>query len=391
MLKKTTLLSLVSIFFVIIFCHSVCAAVSSSDDQSGKVYPESTENRGSFLPGEQTQSPTVQPELLNFSENPDHQEFLQIQPGMEGSHTSRQGGSDLLQTTNPTPGEQGTMQPVKLMTVSPTEKPTSGDKKIIQKNPKTQVAVTHTPESNKSEVVNPTTIQTKLRNQQDINRQNPEEGHSIYYPLHDQNSGTIQVISFPTGAKVYLNNNYKGKTPSSGYLDIPSIIPGTYEIMITCSGYNDYYSSISVNSNQVETLDAVLTPITEVQETPSGTGILDVQSDPPGANIYLDNEYKGISPVTLKGINLGDHILTIRMDGYSEYSGGVYIKVDQTTGISATLTPVVSGFTQTETPVQVPVQTTTPESTQAVLPLWVMLTGLVVGGICCIKTRGKAQ
>lgn len=57
------------------------------------------------------------------------------------------------------------------------------------------------------------------------------------------------------------------KDPSSGDLDMSCLTQGNYEALTTCSGCDDYYASISMLSNQVEILDTVLSPASEVQYT----------------------------------------------------------------------------------------------------------------------------
>jgi hypothetical protein len=217
----------------------------------------------------------------------------------------------------------------------------------------------------------------------------PSDSRSIHSPNYDKNSGEIQVISSPTGAKVYLNNNYKGRTPSSGYLDISDLKPGTYDILIIYSGYDDYSATINVNANQIETINTVLPLTGNVQTTATGFGILTVQSDPAGANIYLDNEYKGISPISLPNIAQGDHTLIIKKDGYSEYSGGIYIMNDKTTAVSATLTLIEVVTTQaTEVPMP---QQPPPVPTKSGIPFWLLISAPLIGGSCFLMLRRRVH
>ncbi|MFQ6052301.1 MAG: PEGA domain-containing protein, partial [Candidatus Hydrothermarchaeota archaeon] len=58
-------------------------------------------------------------------------------------------------------------------------------------------------------------------------------------------SGKIVVSSDPSDASVYLNDNYKGKTP----LEL-SIQPGNYIIKLTKEGYKDYIKEITVKSGE---------------------------------------------------------------------------------------------------------------------------------------------
>ncbi len=72
------------------------------------------------------------------------------------------------------------------------------------------------------------------------------------------NQGIIILSSNPSDASVYLNGDYKGKTP----LEL-SVSPGTYTIKVTMTGYEDYMKMITVKSGEevYENVTLVLTPI----------------------------------------------------------------------------------------------------------------------------------
>lgn len=69
-----------------------------------------------------------------------------------------------------------------------------------------------------------------------------------------QENGTLIVNSTPTGAEVYLDQNYVGTTP---YTD--SLPAGTYVIEIKKTGYNAFSVTKTIVSNQTTTVDANLT------------------------------------------------------------------------------------------------------------------------------------
>ncbi len=83
-------------------------------------------------------------------------------------------------------------------------------------------------------------------------------------------------------------------------------------------------------------------------------GTLQVTSSPSGAEIYLDNEYRGSTPATVSGIDPGNHTLEFRMSGFRSWKTDVTVAAG-TSGFFAALTAVPL----TATPVQA---TTVPES-----------------------------
>ena len=53
---------------------------------------------------------------------------------------------------------------------------------------------------------------------------------------------------------------------------------------------------------------------------------LSVTSNPPGAIVYIDNIIKGRTPLTLTDTAIGDHRLTMTLDGYEEYTRDIIVE-----------------------------------------------------------------
>ena len=67
------------------------------------------------------------------------------------------------------------------------------------------------------------------------------------------------------------------------------------------------------------------------QPTPAPTpeyGNIVVSSEPSGANVYLDNTIKGISPMTINAVPNGQHTVLLRLEGYEDYSRTVTVMAD---------------------------------------------------------------
>jgi PGF-pre-PGF domain-containing protein len=67
---------------------------------------------------------------------------------------------------------------------------------------------------------------------------------------------TILINSSPPEADVYINGSYVGKTNLTVQLD-----PGTYEIRITKSGYQNYTTTLTLSSGESRVLNVLLVPI----------------------------------------------------------------------------------------------------------------------------------
>ncbi len=272
---------------------------------------------------------------------------------------------------NPGPGQQAT-RPVSTATPQPTIR-----------EPQKSTPAAPTPDTTHKDVIKTSQPTQVVQEPEEFQRQPVSTGpdgqyHSIQfppsYPAVKADQAAIQVTSNPAGAGVYLDGIYKGVTPSSGYFIISDLSPGTYAIHLTLSGYTDYPTRITLSRNEVATISADLTST----YVPSEYGALSVQSTPSGADVFLDNEYKGITPVTLQKINTGSHTILIKNEGFSSYNGDVYIVPDQASALSVTLTASV---TQTQTPTAITTQPPAPAPTKSAPSPWIAICSLAGAGL----------
>ncbi len=68
-------------------------------------------------------------------------------------------------------------------------------------------------------------------------------------------TGAIHINSSPTGANVYINNQFKGTTPIS----ILSLIPNEYNVTVSFQGYYSYNTHILVSPDSAKSIDPILT------------------------------------------------------------------------------------------------------------------------------------
>jgi len=218
-----------------------------------------------------------------------------------------------------------------------------------------------------------------------------DDDYRQYYPYNSYYSsnyyyrtGTIQILSTPAGASVYLNNKYRGRTPHTGYLDISSLQPGTYDLLIQYDEYLPYTSTIYVERGQVRTVNVVLTP-----ETGRGsfTGSMQIQSDPGDAQVFLNHQFMGITPVYLSSLTPGEYTLTLQKEGYASYISVVQVIEGQTLPITAVLAGLpATPATPVPTATPIPTQTPVPAPTRAGLPVTIILLGLAAG-LFCVSRR----
>ena len=152
--------------------------------------------------------------------------------------------------------------------------------------------------------------------------------------------GFISVVSSPTGAFVYVDGTYRGVTPLT-----VAATAGSRRVELDRPGYADWSSTAQVTTGATVQVNAVLQLLPA-----SSNGGIAVSSDPAGAAVYLDDQYKGVTTafgdLELTGVAAGGHTLSLRLDGYDEYRLTVQVTPDSTVKVrprlSATGNPSVT-------------------------------------------------
>jgi hypothetical protein len=129
---------------------------------------------------------------------------------------------------------------------------------------------------------------------------------------------------------VFLDGSQKGITP----VILPDVPTGNHQVTLSFKGYNDWNHTISVGSGQMAAINAELEAKKEV------TGSLAVITDPPGAEIYIDGNFKGVSPVTIQGISAGMHSVLLTLPEYMDNTTSVSVTAGQTQKYTAGLQKV---------------------------------------------------
>ena len=156
-------------------------------------------------------------------------------------------------------------------------------------------------------------------------------------------SGSVDITSSVAGALVYLDGIYKGSTQSGTVFNIIAVSPGSHTILLHLPGYTDVTQTVQVTAGQISDVNAVFsqspaeTPI-PVTPAPSSGSII-VTSAPAGGQVYVDNQFRGVAPVTIYNVAAGTHIINMNLPGYSDWSTSADIQAGQVVQITATLVP----------------------------------------------------
>jgi len=213
------------------------------------------------------------------------------------------------------------------------------------------------------------TVTLKLAGYQTYtNTYNVNSGQTTYatvtmVPVQNPSTGDLLVTSSPSGAAVYLNGNYQGVTSSGGPLDITDLTAATYTVVLKKSGYQDYTTTVKIVGGQTAQVTATLSAS---GTPPAGTVSAEILSTPEGADVYVNNVYKGVTPLNFQNVPLDTtqtYTVTIKLSGYTPYTTSGKVTPGQSVQINAALTPIA-----------------TPAPTQPLSPVSV----LSALGICCV-------
>ncbi|MBN2379339.1 PQQ-binding-like beta-propeller repeat protein [candidate division WOR-3 bacterium] len=138
--------------------------------------------------------------------------------------------------------------------------------------------------------------------------------------------GTIEVSSTPKGAEVFLDDT---TTDNQTDCVLEDVDEGEHTIKLTLQGYADWDTTVTVEKNEVSTVDAVLS---------KSSGSIQVNSTPTGAAIALDGANTGfITNHELTGVAGGSRTVKLTLAGYQDWDTTVTVKEGQTTTVNATL------------------------------------------------------
>jgi TolB-like protein len=140
--------------------------------------------------------------------------------------------------------------------------------------------------------------------------------------------GSVSIISDPAGAEVYLDESYIGMTTIDEPLAIKDLLEGNYALKFIRGGYYDWEGEISVLSKMERFVKVSLI---------AKPGAMNIYTEPAGAEIYLDNNMMGVTPLSLKKVAEGEHEIRLIKENYKEWTQMVMVRSFQPTDVKATL------------------------------------------------------
>ena len=139
--------------------------------------------------------------------------------------------------------------------------------------------------------------------------------------------GSLEVTSNPEGANILLDLIDYGVTPKS----IPQIKTGMQNLILNYPGYERLQKRIMVSEGESVVVSEYLVP---------KTGSLSILSEPVGANVYLDNQMMGVTPLNLDGLNVKDYIIRLDLSDFQNIERRVTVQYNENTTQKYTLEPL---------------------------------------------------
>jgi hypothetical protein len=114
--------------------------------------------------------------------------------------------------------------------------------------------------------------------------------------------GTLTVTSEPAGASVLINNRELGKTPFGGDSG-----GGNYLLEIRAPGFESSWLNLNLEPGEQAVRHVRLKAL---------TGKAMISSDPAGARVMVKGELKGITPLIMKDLPLGNYEAMLEKSGF---------------------------------------------------------------------------
>lgn len=189
------------------------------------------------------------------------------------------------------------------------------------------------------------------------------------FVLPEGGKGALQVTSQPE-SKVYLNDSYIGNTPLCKCEASTMMRSGTYTLKLIPSDTSlpEFQEKITITKGVLTVVDRTfgkgaasegsiisLSPITN-----KSTSELLVISFPEKADIFVDTNDEGQSPLLLSDLTESDHTLRLRKDGYKDKN----IRIRTPLGYKLTATVYLGLQNGATTPTPTPPQASTSATPQ---------------------------
>lgn len=126
-------------------------------------------------------------------------------------------------------------------------------------------------------------------------------------------TGFYGIRTNPGDANVYIDNKFVGKSPVSVKI---LLAPGQHNITIKKEKYEDFQKTVNLNAGDFSKLNFNLQ---------LARGILEIATSPSGAQVKINGEVKGTTPVRIKLVP-GEYRVSVNKKGYKDQQASVTLE-----------------------------------------------------------------
>ncbi|MBI3924754.1 MAG: serine/threonine protein kinase [Armatimonadetes bacterium] len=145
--------------------------------------------------------------------------------------------------------------------------------------------------------------------------------------------GTLVLHVTPEPVAVWVDGSMLAEARNGERLNVDS---GKRTVELRKEGYSQRSESLEIPEGGEAALTAELTSATR--------GYLQVSSEPSGAQVALDGQPQGLSPVRLKELEPGEHVVTLSKPGFETHQEKVQVVAAKEAPVNAKLKPSVGAL-----------------------------------------------
>lgn len=192
------------------------------------------------------------------------------------------------------------------------------------------------------------TVVFKLAGYKDETRElrlTPGDSQTLAVQLRGQPAKLV-VVSSPEGAKVFVDDDYQGKTPAT----ISTLAGGAHKVRIELAGHAPVTRDVTLENGAAKT---------EEFKLESMLGRLEIVTIPAGAKVSLDGKAVGTTRLMAGGtrsqilaiedVAAGEHSVLVHLDGYQDTSRRVLVKAKDTGKLTVKLPRIFQADVELET------------------------------------------
>jgi hypothetical protein len=158
--------------------------------------------------------------------------------------------------------------------------------------------------------------------------------------------GALSIVSTPAGARIYVNDQFKGEAP----VVLDTVTPGEYTVRAELKGYEPETRTVEVTTGGTKAEEFQLT---------RNAGVMNLVTEPAEVKVTVDGDDCGTTPAgaspdvsqpyRVDGLSTGEHSVVLSKKGYYNFDTRVVIDAAQAATLRAVLKRKFVADTQVRT------------------------------------------